>query len=358
MVILKDFVHLFAFYPQRSPWWFPSSVRKSIRTFPSTPSFLRLPLHGQCAQWRGLAKWYGWGLNWDRGLDCSQLTSYRTVYFQSGAALFTPHDVVVCQNCVLPVLPIHSEHWSYYETSLALWSILHSSPLIDCIMVNRATMKVWPGRQKEFMIPELFVFRGMSCFYVCVISIYTLCVCVFLCVCALQSAGSVSVPPDTGLRPTCFWGREDKREINCSTSSASSALLLREQFVGWRTRQRMRGGGHGSDSLFLGDPVIQQRFPAVDLGRRSRPPRPPARVTDRVCFTGEIMQHQSKCIGFWRSVSPALVPAHSDTCSSGPVTRWQKTRMNLNHVMPLGFSFSPFLSSPSFSRHHIFPELR
>lgn len=97
--------------------------------------------------------------------------------------------------------------------------------------------------------------------------IYTLCV----CVCVLQSVGSVSVPPDTGLRPTYFWGREDKREINCSTSSPASALLLREQFVGWHTREGMKGGGHSNDFAFLGDPVIQQWFPAVDLAWRSCP---------------------------------------------------------------------------------------
>lgn len=40
------------------------------------------------------------------------------------------------------------------------------------------------------------------------------------------------VPLDTRPGPACFWGREDKREINCSTSSPASTLLLRVQFVG------------------------------------------------------------------------------------------------------------------------------
>lgn len=89
--------------------------------------------------------------------------------------------------------------------------------------------------------------------YVCMFSIYKkgliditfVCVCV-VCVCVLQSVGSVSVPPDTGLRPTCFWGKEDKREINCSTSSPASALLLREQFVGCHKREGMKGGGRAT----------------------------------------------------------------------------------------------------------------
>lgn len=79
-----------------------------------------------------------------------------------------------------------------------------------------------------------------------------------VCVSVLQSVGSVYVPPDTGFRPTCFCGREDKREINCSTSSPASALLLREQFVGCHTRESLKGGGHGDYLAFLGDPVMQQ----------------------------------------------------------------------------------------------------
>ncbi len=212
-------------------------------------------------------------------------SSYLTACFVSGAALFSPYDWVVCQSraCV----HVFSQSSPCIHSSLiwlrdisTLWSILYSPPLIDYIMVNGAAMKVWPVRQEEFMISEFYLCLKMSCFYVCVISIYTkcliyilsVCVCVCVCVCVLQSAGSVSVPPDTGLRPTCFWGREDKREINCSTSSPASALLLREQFVGWHTRDGMKGGGHSNDLAFLGDPVIQQWFPAVDLGWSSCPP--------------------------------------------------------------------------------------
>ena len=46
---------------------------------------------------------------------------------------------------------------------------------MDCIMVNGAAMKVWSVRQEEFMIVEFYSCLKMSCFYVCVISIYTKC---------------------------------------------------------------------------------------------------------------------------------------------------------------------------------------
>ena len=163
--------------------------------------------------------------------------------------------------------------------------------------------------------------------------------------CVLQSAGSVAVPPDTGLRPTCFWGREDKREINCSTSSPASALLLREQFVGWHTREGMRGGGHSNDLPFLGDPVIQQWFPALDLGRRSWPP---PRVTDSECFT-ECDISQSVIVSHPQFVffPPRFCTrAHSDTLAVvGPVKLWQKAELTCLWV-PTSYLL---LSSPPLS---------
>lgn len=62
-------------------------------------------------------------------------------------------------------------------------------------MVNGAAMKVRPVRQGEFMIPEFYLCLKMSCFHVCVISIYTKCLIYILsvCVCVFYNPRGVSL---------------------------------------------------------------------------------------------------------------------------------------------------------------------
>lgn len=112
--------------------------------------------------------------------------------------------------------------------------------------VNEAARRVWPVRREEFMIPEFYLCRRMSCFtpvwLACrLLHLHMADELVCVCGCVFQCTGCVTVPQDTQLGPTWFWGREDKREINCSTSSPASTLLLRERFAGWCTSQSMKG---------------------------------------------------------------------------------------------------------------------
>lgn len=121
--------------------------------------------------------------------NLSLLTSYGTVLFPfRSCPLLSPHDWVVCQSCAcMHVLSrstpfIHSALIWLWDIS-TLWSILYSPTLIDCIMLNGAATKVWAVRQEEFMIPKFYLCLKMSCFYVCVISIYTECLIYILSVC-------------------------------------------------------------------------------------------------------------------------------------------------------------------------------
>lgn len=131
-------------------------------------------------------------------------------------------------------------------------TLRHPPVMIDAAgpteTVNEAARRVWPVRREEFMIPEFYLCGRMSCFTPVWLACTPLhlhmadklvCVCVGGCV--LQSTGCVAVPRDTQVGPTWFWGREDKREINCSTPSPASARLLRERFAGWSTSQSMKG---------------------------------------------------------------------------------------------------------------------
>lgn len=65
------------------------------------------------------------------------------------------------------------------------------------------------------------------------------CLCFTQCDSPLECV-CLCVSPDRGHEPTRFWEREDKREMNCSSSTPASSLLLREQFVGWRMRDSTR----------------------------------------------------------------------------------------------------------------------
>ena len=105
----------------------------------------------------------------------SQHTSRGTVYFLRGAALFSPRmiewsvrAVCACMHAFSQSSPfIHSALISLWDIS-ALWSILYSSPLIDCIMANGAAVKVWPVRHEEFMVPwVLFVFKDVLFLCLC-----------------------------------------------------------------------------------------------------------------------------------------------------------------------------------------------
>lgn len=164
---------------------------------------------------------------------------------------------------------------------------------------------------------------------------------IFICVCfTTPRARSVSVPPHTGLRPTCFWGKEDKREINCSTSSPATALLLREQFVGWRTSEGLKAG-EGAATTF-GVPG-RSCDPAVDFGWHLCPLlKCKSSVFHRRRNATSVKVQLFQTIPRPPSLSPLPSFLDTDTFRSGPVTRWQKTELTSTTwhpgVLPLLFS--------------------
>ena len=94
--------------------------------------------------------------------------------------------------CTCPHNPprLFTAHWSDSATPPSSDGIPHSAALIDCIMVNGAAAKVRPVKREDFH-PCL----KMSCFYVCVITIYTKCLIYILSVHARECVFCVFYNP-------------------------------------------------------------------------------------------------------------------------------------------------------------------
>lgn len=172
----------------------------------------------------------------------------------------------------------------------------------------------------------------MSLFSHSVIHLCIVCVCVYVCV----PTDGVTVPPDTGHEPVRFWEREDRRKMNCSSSTPAISLLLREQFVSWRMRDGARRCTwswilwSGGDFLIrsclcpaTGVYVIHRRMQKKSMcSRRSRSSR--SLICSLIC-----------CFHLCKATQRRTLSWSSGSVAGG--------KMNVSRVMPLG----SFLTSPS-----------